>query len=240
MIEPLKKWLLRYRIGKNGLSFKDFDSNFSQWLREYYRERKASEQGGKFRTLTIEEEEKHGTPNIISNIGAKLGFGSKGKDSEYDEIKSDDNKDDDGTHQGTQQQGQTFAKVDKVNWNKQSMDWEKKLEDIAICIERTDTATRAKLWGKFDTKGMGKMDTERGLMKLLYSLMVLYVRTRDRNARPPDIRELQPLLVDMCFDVKSMLPANNDAFILKQDFVTNIHLYLRKIADKHRPGTMDE
>jgi len=101
-----------------------------------------------------------------------------------------------------------------------------------------DATVRGRLWKKHDPNDVGKINVERGLMKLLYALIVFHVKTRDRNARPPDIRELQPLLIEMCFEVKAMLPSSSD-FITKHEFVTNISTYVKKISDKRRGEAVD-
>ena len=46
VLQRLKKWLLQYKVGAQGLQFSEFDQFFQGWLREYHREIKST--GGQF------------------------------------------------------------------------------------------------------------------------------------------------------------------------------------------------
>eukprot|EP01084_Bolivina_argentea_P016192 30320_1 len=129
-----------------------------------------------------------------------------------------------------------FAKIDRSQWSKESIDWEKKLESVANAIDKTDVTTRAKIWDKFDRKKVERLDCEKSLSRLVYSLIALYIKTKNRNAKPPKFNLLQPLLLSICDDIRRIINMQNDdeqntnIYISKHEFQTQIAVYIRKIA----------
>jgi len=128
--------------------------------------------------------------------------------------------------------------IDRSGWTKESLEWEGKLGDVAKAIGRTDKATREKIWDKFDRSRKGKLDCDKSLSRLIYSFFALYIKTRDRDGKPPKYNLLKPLLDSVCADIRSRInevggdPQNN--FISKEDFVSNIADYLAAIAQQRK------
>ena len=119
--------------------------------------------------------------------------------------------------------------IEREHWTKESIEWENKLESVAKAIDKTDISTREKIWDKFDRKKIEKLDCDKSLSRLIYSLIALYIKTQDRNAKPPKFNSLTHLLNSICNDIKNMINDNSN-YITKQDFQQNIAIYLKKIA----------
>merc|ERR1712228_1158318 len=133
--------------------------------------------------------------------------------------------------------------IDRSKWSQESIAWEMKLENIANAIDKTDVTTRQKIWDKFDRKKVEKLDCDKSLSRLIYSLIALYIKTKDRNAKPPKYNSLQPLLSSICDDIKSMINSQtnnpNNNYITKHDFQTNISVFLKKIAQQRKNNLSD-
>merc|ERR1712173_522663 len=80
--------------------------------------------------------------------------------------------------------------INRSKWSQESLAWEKKLENIANAIDKTDVTTRKKIWDKFDRKKVERLDCDKSLSRLIYSLIALYIKTKDRNAKPPKYNSL--------------------------------------------------
>merc|ERR1712154_259178 len=128
--------------------------------------------------------------------------------------------------------------INRSKWSQESLAWEKKLENIANAIDKTDVTTRKKIWDKFDRKRVERLDCDKSLSRLIYSLIALYIKTKDRNAKPPKYNSLQPLLSSICDDIKSMINSQtgnvHNNYITKHDFQTNISVFLKKIAQQRK------
>merc|ERR1712150_79972 len=98
-----------------------------------------------------------------------------------------------------------YRSIDRSKWNAESIAWEKKLKNIANAIDKTDVTTRKKIWDHFDRRKEERLDCDRSLSRVIYSLIALYIKTKDRNAKPPKYNSLLPLLSSMCDDIKSMI-----------------------------------
>eukprot|EP00484_Ammonia_sp_Unknown_P001543 CAMPEP_0197021758 /NCGR_PEP_ID=MMETSP1384-20130603/2689_1 /TAXON_ID=29189 /ORGANISM="Ammonia sp." /LENGTH=1232 /DNA_ID=CAMNT_0042449663 /DNA_START=24 /DNA_END=3722 /DNA_ORIENTATION=+ len=121
-------------------------------------------------------------------------------------------------------------------WTAESLEWEQKLGDVAHKIEKTDVATRRRIWDKFDKKKTEKLDCDKSLSRLIYSLIALYIKTKNRDAKPPKFHALLPLLNSICDDIKIMIGGNN--FITQQQFEQHIAQYLQKIAAQRQQSVV--
>ncbi len=120
----------------------------------------------------------------------------------------------------------------RERWSSQSKEFEKKLEEVANTVDLTDPSTRKKIWDKFDKQKKGVLDTEKSLIRLIYSLMALYVKTKNRKAEAPKIKALQPLLVSIVNDIRPLLKREEQ--ITRNDFVDNIARYLKQVAAERK------
>ena len=123
--------------------------------------------------------------------------------------------------------------IDRSQWTKESLEWGRKLGDVAKTMSRTDKATMERIWDKFDRKGAGKMECDKSLSRLIYSLFAPYIKLKDRS--PPKYQLLMPLLTWICADIRRMVNEVGGDFnynIAKDDFANNIAGYLAKIADQ--------
>jgi len=235
-LQRLKKWLLQYKVSAHGLQFEEFDRFFPGWLREYHRETKSAQAGNltKYSTINMDAQNRQDATSR-TDVGDEVDFRKK--------LKENENRSKKGKLAGLLGSDSTLIAapddgIDRSGWPPESKEWEGKLGDVAKAIGRTDAATREKIWDKFDRKGAGKLDMEKSLSRLIYSFFALYVKTRDRDGKPPKFQLLSPLLSSVCADIKRMVNAQSgDAqnnFITKQDFVDHIAEYLAKIADQRR------
>lgn len=243
VLQRLKKWLLQYKVSAHGLQFEEFDRYFPGWLREYHRETKSAEAGNltKYSTINMDAQNKASGQAVNYNV---LGGADNGDDMDIarKKLKEDQNRKGKSKLAGllgsestlTAEPAQKADGIDRSGWSAESVEWEGKLGEVAKAIGRTDKATREKIWDKFDRRGAGKLDCDKSLSRLIYSFFALYIKTRDRDGKPPKYNLLKPLLDSVCADIRSRInevggdPKNN--FISKEDFVSNIADYLAQIA----------
>jgi len=241
-------------VSPNGLTFDEFDRYFPAWLREYYREHKSVEMGAvsKFHTLNVQSAgmlhpsmQGGGTGSgstqdaLVSAIGLGLGGGSLGSMDRKD-LKKKQNMASKGGKLAAMlgadaKQGGSHGKGgrwDRSTYTAESLEWERKLSEVARDVDKTNASTRGKIWDKFDRKQVGKLDVEKSLPRLIYSFFALFCRSKDRDAKPPKYQLLQPLLKDICAEIREMLPQRD--YITKQDFLTQIAVYLGKIASNRK------
>ena len=87
-------------------------------------------------------------------------------------------------------------------------------------------------------KKVDKLDCDKSLAKLIYSLIALYVKTKNREAKPPKYHSLEPLLNSICADIKLFIQKEtNDPynqFISKSDFQKNIANHLKNVAEQRK------
>ena len=146
-----------------------------------------------------------------------------------------------GIRRGDEYEKKIKDDIEREHWSQESLKWEQKLSPVADAIEKTDITTREKIWDKFDRKKVEKLDCDKSLSRLIYSLIALYIKTQDRNARPPKFNSLTPLLQSICNEIKQEInnkyntPNNN--YITKKDFKDNIVVYLKKIARRRRQSS---
>jgi len=236
IIDPLKSWLLHYKM-TTGLTFDDFDRYFPTWIREYYRERKSGQMGiaSGFdddlkedailsaydpNTDTISRQPLTSTTvNNAANdvLGAPTG--------DFTGMASMDSK-------SLGNDWRPTNNIDRSKWTPESREWETKLEDFANSVDKTSKDTRKKLWEKFDKYKKGKLDSDKYFRYLLYSLIALHVKTKDRTGKPPTQPQLEPFLIWLANEIRPMLKDNNGdrRYIQKKDFVSNIGNYLKQVA----------
>ncbi len=80
------------------------------------------------------------------------------------------------------------------------------------------------------------MDMRKELSRLLYAFMAFYVKTQMKGTLPPKFSSLLPLLDTMCTEIQDLVNEVDEdwenEFILKDDFVENMDVYLKKVARK--------
>lgn len=118
-------------------------------------------------------------------------------------------------------------------WPAESLEWEKKIDDLVVAIDHTDRKLRSKLWDKVDKAKTGRLDAYRSLERLIFSFILLYIKTNDRHGQVPKYSTLQPFLVDIATHVRGMLESGSK-HIEKDDFINNIGAYMNKVLVKHR------
>ena len=78
------------------------------------------------------------------------------------------------------QKGEEYEKkkddIEREHWSQESLEWEQKLNPVADAIEKTDMSTREKIWDKFDRKKVEKLDCDKSLSRLIYSLLRYILR----------------------------------------------------------------
>merc|ERR1712083_430139 len=126
--------------------------------------------------------------------------------------------------------------IDRTLWTAESIEWEQKLELVAKLVNRAGPNFREKIWTKFDRRGHGYMDMHKELSRLLYALFAFYVKTQMRGRQPPKFSALLPLLHSMCPEVQDLVNEVDEdyenEFMMKDDFVANMDVYMKKIARK--------
>ena len=152
ILKPLEKWLLHYKISVHGLTFDEFDRFFPSWLREYYREHTAQRQGQTAISMLANDDSVIGQSDTDHHLQAKL-LRNKAKKAKLGSLlgtgggmfhgkKERESGSDTGGDEEQRRKG----------WNKECIEWERKLFDVAHAIDKTDQSTREKIWYKFDRK----------------------------------------------------------------------------------------
>jgi len=245
VLHRLKRWMLQYKVSAQGLRFDEFDQFFPGWLREYHRETKSAEAGNLTKYSTINMDAKNAASSTLDdevqrkklkeeeNLRGKSKlaglFGSDSTLTERPSVTSSKKK---------KKERERDDGIDRSSWTAESKEWEGRLAEIARAIRKTDEATRRKIWDKFDRQGTGSLDCDKSLSRLIYSFFALYIKTKDRDGKPPKYQQLKPLLSSVCSDIRKMInsvtgDASNNQ-ISKEDFVKNIADYLAKIADRRK------
>jgi len=124
--------------------------------------------------------------------------------------------------------------IDRSTWTKEAIEWELKLDKVAKMVKRAGPDFRLKIWTKFDRRGHGYMDMSKELSRLLYAFLAFYVKRK--KGVPPKFSAVLPLLLSVCVDVADLVNEVDEdyenEYILKQQFVDDIHVYLKKVAYK--------
>eukprot|EP01084_Bolivina_argentea_P212787 361624_1 len=113
-------------------------------------------------------------------------------------------------------------------WTKESIEWKWKLKDVANTFEDCSMSIRKKVWDKFDKHKKGELDTDKSLKKLLYALIALRIKSKDRQGKVPSYKSLQHLLKYIVKDISEMI--ENKKTIKKTEFTEKICNYLKKIS----------
>ncbi|ETO23601.1 hypothetical protein RFI_13578, partial [Reticulomyxa filosa] len=183
MLTPLKKWLLHYKVSKQGLSYEEFDKYFSAWIREYHRDVTSSA-----KSLSVHTTEKTASQNM--------------------------------------------QRVPREQWPKPSVEWERKLGDVALTLAKADARTKSRLWDKIDPTSAGRIDTTKplALFRLLYLLVCYHAKLEARHAKVPKVEDLQPLFAEVVYKIRRNLP--NEHLLSKQDFFQHFARSLKDAANE--------
>ena len=122
--------------------------------------------------------------------------------------------------------------IDRSQWTRESVEWEGKMEEFAILVDRTHKETRKKLWDKFDKYKKEKLDSDKYLRYLLYSLVALHIKSKDRTGKIPTEQAIKPFLIWLANEIRPMLKDSSPdkRYITRKDFVSNIGSYVKKAA----------
>ena len=118
----------------------------------------------------------------------------------------------------------------------ESFEWAQNMFQVAQSMILISSYTFDRIWDKFDRKKVGKFDCHRQLSRLVYSLIALHVKIKDRNAKPPKFNSLQSLLISICNYIELQLQKYQ---ITKQEFRDKVAMYLRQYALEIKPKWMD-
>jgi len=78
-----------------------------------------------------------------------------------------------------------------------------------------------------------KIDVEVTFVKLLYSLVVVYVKREDKKAEPPQFKDgLQPLLQQLAREISEVCLVGDKRYIKKEEFLDKIQQYVKKVIDR--------
>ena len=253
-IRPLKEWLLANKIFDTvGLSFDDFDRTFSSciWLRKYYPQTADEIQinvvgqrnSGKFDVcLGGNNPSGADNPHLMRTYRkGHLGSDAHGRTEAAAKREMSigaDTMQNIGYQMSTIGQQTIKSQADKLTkkvarnkWTPEATEWLPKLRLVADNASRAPKATREKLFDRLDKKKRGKVNTDRQLMSLVYTFFALYAKKKDRNAPMPQLVQLEPLLIDIVYEIRPMTNGSSQLYIGRDDFVKNIDIYLKSAAD---------
>ena len=106
---------------------------------------------------------------------------------------------------------------------------------VASFVDTITPFTRDTIWDRFDKHRSDKIDCQKMLPKLIYSLILMYIKSHDRNANVPKLNLLLPLTQSISLHIKNQL---NSEYITKHDFRDNIVIYLQQFAREIKPEWM--
>ena len=118
---------------------------------------------------------------------------------------------------------------DTNNWNEDCYEWYHKLNEVSLFMDKTVSSVRDRIWEKFDKYNQQKLNSNKYLPRLLYTFIVLFIKSKCRKSIPPKYNQLCPLMKYLGHDIVSMLPLSQNEYITKEYFCNNITMYFKKV-----------
>ena len=75
------------------------------------------------------------------------------------------------------------------------------------------------------------MDSNKYIPRLLYTFIVLFIKSECRSSISPKYKQLCPLMKYLGHDIVSMLPLSQSKYITKEYFCSNITMYFKKVTN---------
>ena len=97
----------------------------------------------------------------------------------------------------------------------ESLEWAQDMTYVAAFVHTINPFERDTIWDRVDKQRSGKIDCQKMLQRLIYSLIAMYIKSYDRNENVPKVLLLLPLLQSVSKHIKIQL---NSEYITKQDF----------------------
>eukprot|EP00485_Elphidium_margaritaceum_P020100 CAMPEP_0202721654 /NCGR_PEP_ID=MMETSP1385-20130828/150534_1 /ASSEMBLY_ACC=CAM_ASM_000861 /TAXON_ID=933848 /ORGANISM="Elphidium margaritaceum" /LENGTH=241 /DNA_ID=CAMNT_0049385949 /DNA_START=12 /DNA_END=737 /DNA_ORIENTATION=+ len=102
--------------------------------------------------------------------------------------------------------------------------------DISEFMNTTLVSTRDRIWDKFDKQKKNVLSTEKYLPKFIYTISVLFSKSKQRKSTPPKYASVKNCAKYMSLLMIQTLPIDQKRYMDKQHFVANIHVYLSAIC----------
>eukprot|EP00485_Elphidium_margaritaceum_P015752 CAMPEP_0202733608 /NCGR_PEP_ID=MMETSP1385-20130828/188252_1 /ASSEMBLY_ACC=CAM_ASM_000861 /TAXON_ID=933848 /ORGANISM="Elphidium margaritaceum" /LENGTH=551 /DNA_ID=CAMNT_0049399945 /DNA_START=915 /DNA_END=2567 /DNA_ORIENTATION=- len=203
MVTPLKDWLLHMKISPPGLTLQQYNTFFAAWIREYHCHRKQSRSSGR-----------------SSYSGYQSSYLSRHQLVPIREA-SDCEQENDENNENSEMKA----------WNSTCKDWLNRMQPLSQFIDSTLESTRTRVWQKFDATQRNRLETEKYLPKLLYSFVVLSIKSQSTKLHAPRYKELYDLLKFMSKHlIEKVLPAEQKTYMSKRYFVKFISADFRRMT----------
>eukprot|EP01083_Nonionella_stella_P119181 356141_1 len=242
MLNPFKNWLLDFKISPPGLTFQQFNTYFVLWIREFYHLKKREFDDEEALNISIGIM-KHELNDVDKKKKKKRKYHRhKPRRDRHQflipiaESNSDRERQNDDNESYSEYELLSESSLDcsirSTQWNAECTKWFNRMHQISDFIDTTLESTRCRIWYKFDKHRKDELETNKYLTKLIYSFIVLLIKSRKHSQQSPKYKELHVLTKYFAKDIIKMLPIRQKAYMTKFHFVHNIHIYFKKCVKK--------
>eukprot|EP01083_Nonionella_stella_P015329 42878_1 len=118
------------------------------------------------------------------------------------------------------------------SWNQPSVDVFNRMEEIYEFILSIKPATRSYVWYSFDKQGANALKSKLYIPKMMYSYIVLFIKTMNKQVVPPKYKQLKQVLIFYTLEMIQLMPIEEKAQITKQHYDEYFLLHLEQIVEK--------
>ena len=116
-------------------------------------------------------------------------------------------------------------------WNDESLEWYDRLEELYDFISTINPTTRNYIWHSFDKQRQNRLGTKLYIPKLLYSYIVLLIKSKNKQAVAPKFKKLKHILIFCTLEMINLMPMEQKINVQKVHYDQCFLLYLEQILD---------